>query len=788
MKRCALYFRYFICLLAICLLSQNTIAQNIKGTIRGNVVDKITRHPLPGANIVILNTSPTLGAAYNDQGDFIIKNVPIGRYNIKVTFIGYEAMVYPEIVVGSGKAAVLNAELMFSPVMTDELVVSATTAKEKPINEMVQVSGRRFSVEEARRYAGGLDDPGRLSSSFAGVTTGLTEDNGIVVRGNAPKGILWRLEGIEITNPNHFFDLTTLGGGGATAMSSMMLDNSDFLTGAFPAEYSNALSGVFDMKLKTGNSENYEHTFQVGFMGIDMASEGPLFRNNNSSYAFNYRYSTLGLVRHLMTDKINIPTYQDLAFKINYPTLKVGTFSLWGVGFIDDIAKKADEDTTTWEYADDREEYQADLNMGVIGLTHKLIIGQNSFVNSTLAYTSRGMTFDDWTINFKQNKKSQEFIDSRLGNYVFSTNLYHKWNSRHFNKTGFSVYNMFYNMNIKTDLDNTGPLDQIVLENGKSNLLQGYSQSNFRINEQWTLIAGLNYQYFTLNNNSSLEPRASISWDFMPNQTISFGAGTYSRLEILNIYMAQQQSAGKIIKPNKDLDFTKARHYVLGYNFNLSENTYLKIEPYYQQLYNVPVIPDSSYSLLNLEDDWYFNKKLVNTGSGTNVGIDFTLERYLQNHYYYLMTTSLFQSKYKGDDGIERNSRYNRNYVINILGGKEWITGKSKNNLLGVNLRFQLIGGKRITPLDYQRSKQAHNIIYDETNVFTDQEELGYHTHITITYTINKPGYTSKWALQLFNFPSSPDSYGYNYNIKTGKIDKDNKRIFFPVLSYKIEF
>jgi hypothetical protein len=405
----------------------NEFDTEIKGTIQGKVADKVTKSPLAGVNIILLNTEPVRGAASDINGDFIIENIPVGRYDIKVMYIGYETLIFPEILIGSGKEAVLNIELIESPVESEEVVISSTIVKEKPLNDMVLVSGRSFSVEESRRYAGGMDDPARLASSFAGVTTGLTEDNGIVVRGNAPKGILWMLEGIEIPNPNHFFGMESFGGGGISALSSMMLDNSDFLTGAFPAEYSNALSGVFDLKLKTGNTKQHEHTFQVGVMGIDLASEGPLSSDNNSSYAFNYRYSTLGLVRHIMSEDINLPVYQDLSFKLNYLTQNAGTFSFWGIGFIDNITEEADDDTTTWKYYDDREESEKKLNMGVIGLNHKIVLGKNSYLNTTIAATTSMVDLNEWEIDSYKNKGKFQIVECKRGRLIVSTNFYHKF-------------------------------------------------------------------------------------------------------------------------------------------------------------------------------------------------------------------------------------------------------------------------------------------------------------------------------------------------------------------------
>ena len=185
-------------------IAGNAFNQDITQVVRGKVVDEESQMPLPFTTIVVLTLDPVMGTTSDDNGYFRLEKVPVGRHNIQVSFMGYESKVIPELLVTSGKEIVLDIGLIEKVEMMDEVVVKAYTQKDKPLNSLSMVSARTFSVEEAQRYAGGFDDPARLASSFAGVATGYLDDNGIIVRGNAPKGLLWRLEGIEIPNPNHF--------------------------------------------------------------------------------------------------------------------------------------------------------------------------------------------------------------------------------------------------------------------------------------------------------------------------------------------------------------------------------------------------------------------------------------------------------------------------------------------------------------------------------------------------------------------------------------------------------
>ena len=298
----------FFLIFGLIFLNGIVTAQGITQTIKGKVLDKESQVSLPGANVVILGTNPVIGTVSDMDGNFRLENVPVGRYTIQISFIGYESITIPEILVGSGKEVVLEAGLKESINELDEVVVKAHSRKDRPLNSMATISARSFTVEETRRYAGGLDDPARMVSAFAGVTTGNLQDNAIIIRGNSPKGVAWHIEGVDVPNPNHFSGGNVAGGGAVNVISGQLLSNSDFFTGAFPAEYGNALAGVFDIKLRTGNYEKREYAFQAGLLGIDFAAEGPFVKGNNASYLFNYRYSTFGLLKDLGLHEIPIIT------------------------------------------------------------------------------------------------------------------------------------------------------------------------------------------------------------------------------------------------------------------------------------------------------------------------------------------------------------------------------------------------------------------------------------------------------------------------------------------------
>ncbi|HEY4785563.1 MAG TPA: TonB-dependent receptor, partial [Bacteroidales bacterium] len=676
------------------------LSQTLTQTVKGKIFDNESQAPLTDANIVVLGTNPVMGTISDINGNFRIPEVPLGRYNIRVSYLGYEQAIIPEVMITTGKEVVLNIGLKQSVNQMSEVTVNAYSRKEKPLNSMATISARSFTVEETRRYAGGLDDPARMASAFAGVTVGNIQDNAIIIRGNSPKGVSWRLEGVEIPNPNHFPNGNVAGGGAVTIFSSQLLSNSDFFTGAFPAEYSNALAGVFDMKLRNGNSETRESTVQIGLLGIDVASEGPFKRGKSATYLFNYRYSTTGLLSGMgIIPSQQVPKYQDLSFKLNFPAQKAGTFSLWGIGGIDFNREPESLDSAKWETDWDRIYYNWTLDMGATGLTHKITLGNRTLLNTTVAASGTRNIMNQKRLDNNLELRPSAYLADKSGRITVSSYLIQKFNAKHTLKVGLNDQILFYNLNMNGTSDENQPdtYRNFVKGKGHSNYAEFYAESKYDISNRLSVNAGVNANYFALNNDWAIDPRFGVKWEFAPGHSFSFGYGKHDQMEELKIYFISKTVGGKTVYPNKNLGLSHAQHFVFGYDWLINDNLHLKIEPYYQHLYNVPGIKDSSYSMINFKQDWTFSDSLVNNSIGKNIGVDFTLERFLYRNFYYLVTASVFNSKYKGGDGVWRNTRYNKGYALNILVGKEFFIGKNK--VLGINGRLNYIGGERYSPV-----------------------------------------------------------------------------------------
>ncbi len=778
---------YFLLLLLV-FSSISLQAQTLTQTIRGTVIDKVSQTTLPGASVILVNSDPLIGTTTDPDGNFKLSQIPLGTHSIRISFIGYKEVTLPNIIVNSGKEVVLTIPIDEDITQLDEIVVRPDVEKNKPLNEMATVSTRTFSVEETRKFAAAVNDPARAAVSFAGVVSADDGSNSISIRGNSPFGLLWRMEGVDIPNPNHFADVGS-SGGGISILSSQLLANSDFSTGAFPAEYGNALAGVFDLNLRKGNNEKHEYTVQAGFLGMDVAMEGPFAKNYRGSYLINYRYSTLSVLSNLGLNVGDaITNFQDVSYNIFLPTRKLGNFSLFGFGGLSDQKENAEKDSTKWE--EDYQRYNSNYfsNTGAAGFKHAITLNANTFIQSTVVLSGNDHGFqndrldDDYIpqFNYKENYITKKFTISSV--------LNHKFNAKNSIRSGVYLNRYYYNLRERYLDAETDQIEEPLNSSGNASTLQVFSQWNYRPTQNFTINTGLHVLYLKDNATYSLEPRVSMKYELNDQQSINAGYGLHSQMQPSGVYQAQvQQPDGSWIRPNENLGFNKAHHFVIGYDRSLTKYLRIKTETYYQQLFNIAVEndPTSPVSSLVVEEG-YFTEPMVNEGSGRNYGLELTLEQFLHNNLYFLLSGSLYNSEYKALDGVWRNSRFNGKHALSFTAGKEY--NWKKNRVFGLNIRTIYTGGFWTTPIDVEKSVELGETRYMESLAYTEQLPNYFRTDFRISLKRNRTKSTSTLSLDLQNVTNQKNLGGQYYDVQSGEVKKWYMLPLLPVLSYKIEF
>lgn len=790
-------------LLFFILLTINSWGQNGTQVLKGVVTDKQSELPLIGVAVELISLESIKGTVTDLDGNFAIESVPVGRHALRFSYLGYNSITVPNVVVTSGKEVILNIGLEESVLEMTEVVVTAEVEKDQPNNELATISARTFNPEEVNRFSGGRNDVARLAGSFAGVSTADDSRNDIVIRGNSPTGVLWRLEGVPIPNPNHFSTLGTTGGP-VSALNPNLLKSSDFLTSAFPAEYGNALAGVFDIGFRSGNKDNYEFTAQLAaFSGFEAMAEGPLSSKKNSSFLLSYRYSFVEIadILGIPVGTNATPNYSDFSLKIDFANGKAGKFSIFGIGGTSDIDFLGDEIETDDLFANPNEDAYVKSRLGIIGVKHNIIVGENAYVRTVLSAATSQNEYDQDNLIEGQQKLRVTEVKDVTNTYSLSSYLNKKYNARFTLRTGVLLQHFALNTSVddrdnRPDLDGDGEPDWITVRdfNGGLNLLQIYTQSQYKFDEKWTLNAGLHGQYLDFNGSYAVEPRIAVNWQFQPNHRLSLGYGLHHQMQPLPIFFFEEEvSPGSFERTNKDLDFTRSNHFVLGYDLKLGTSWRTKAEVYYQFLDQVAVDKTpSSFSILNAGADFVFPEagSLTNDGTGTNYGFELTVEKFFSQGYYGLLTASIFDSKYKGSDGVERNTAFNNGYVVNLLAGKEFKIGKDKRNALTFDMKLTNAGGRYYTPVDLEASQIAGEEILQEDIAFSERYDPYLRLDVKFGYQLNskKRKFSQQFYIDLQNVTNNENIFQKRYNELTNEVNDVFQSGFFPDILYRVQF
>jgi len=767
--------------------------------IRGRVVDAVSQFPIIGAAIYVVGTDKSAVADAN--GDYVIKGVPIGRRSIRIQFMGYQSRTIDNLILTSGKSTEANVSLEEKLAQTNEVVINAPNGQNgisaiQATNEMAFVSARGFSVEETKRYAGSRNDPSRMASNFAGVQVNNDGRNDIIIRGNSPSGMLWRLDGLDIPNPSHF-GASGATGGPVTILNNNTLGKSDFFTSAFPAEYGNAYSGVFDLSMRQGNRNKREFLGQIGINGFELGAEGPVKCLKRSSYLINYRYSTLAVFSKIGINfgtGVAVPNYQDLTFKFGFGLGKNARIDLFGIGGNSNIHFKGKDYDSTILYAGTRQDLQYETSMGVVGASYLHFFNERTFgkltigvMGNTVKATSDSLTPDlktyiptyrdnTWNTKTSFRYELRGKVNARLS---YTAGTYFDLIKVHLNDS--------LHINLGPNPNPTYRWQKLRNNEGNTSLFQAFNQWQYRYNEQLSFNAGLHYQYFALNKTQVLEPRAGAKYQINEKSTITVGYGLHSQLQPMSAYFYKSLATG--IETNKNLGFTRSNQFVLGYTRSMGSHSLLKVESYYQQLYNVPVQQrSSSYSMINYGSNFLNsnNDSLVNNGKGRNYGVELTYERTYHKGYYFLFTTSLFNSEYKGSDEIWRSTGFNGRWLVNALTGYEY--NISPKHVLSFDTKVTLGGGRPYIPFNETASTAAGRAITDDANAYSKRFSNYFRLDFKITYRRNGRNLSQEWFLDIQNITNNVNPFGVTWNTDKNKVVQTNQLGFFPNFNYRILF
>jgi hypothetical protein len=762
-------------------------AQNLVQTIYGTVIDRDSRSPLAGASVTVVELNNPITAVADSLGNFIIRDVPVGRIKLVSSHVGYLNYTTDYILLNTAKELQLTIEMEENKSLQQNVTVHAARNPKLPVNRYSLAGARSFTAEETQRYAASANDPGRMAIAFPGVQATRDTRSDIIIRGNNPVNMQWRLEGVDIVNPNHFARKGSTGGG-ITILSLAMLDNSDFLTGAMPAEYGDVISGVFDMHLRKGNNLNRENTFKAGMIGIDYATEGPI-KKGQSSYLANYRYSTLGLLELIgfnLVSERESNTFQDLSFNLAFNNkTNSSQWNVWGMGGISKETYAAIEDVNDWKQYDDYAIYDFRTKMGALGVGNILKLNEKSFLRSSLVYLNQRLTFVDDTLNMQWQASTvndERYTNSRLS---FATSYNYKIGASANFKAGAYITNMMYNFRSDKLNFNNQQMETFTDGEGSTLLLQPYLQASIKPGTKWIINPGVHIMHLALNSKTTVDPRLSIQYRINNKQSLTASYGMYSKLLPLGSYFYKQGTS----YPNKNLDMIRSNNYVLAYDHLLGNSWRLHTEVYYQQLFKVPLVNDvnRTYWMLN-ELDGYAEEALISKGKGNNKGIDVSFEKFFSKGFFMITSFSIFESTFQPLSGKTYDTRFNASTAGSWTGAKEM--NLKNNQVLQLGWKTIYNGGFRLTPLQAGTAYNTREPVLDESKPFTEKISSYFRTDGRIALRKDKAKNAWQLALDIQNIfgIKNTDGLARRYDPSVNQWVYEKQSGLVPLLSYQIDF
>lgn len=765
-------------------------------TLRGTVREADGGQPITGATITIFpsktSKSEPISLASNPSGEFAFEQLHAGYYRCEIIAIGFESVYLTEIPVSAGKEQVLDIDLRRSSAQLPEVTIASSLPARRPIQPMSEIPLTR---DQTLRFPAMFFDPGRLAAAYPGVSQSDDGTNTMSIRGNSPAIVRWRIEGLDIVNPNHLpnagtqYDAPAAASGGVLMFSAQMLDNSSLLTGAFPAGYGDAIAGVMDMNLRAGNARRHEFTAQAGLVGLDLAAEGPMQKNKENSYLFNYRYSTVGLLGQLGVsfgdEQIN---FQDLSFNLNFKGKKRAQYTVFGMGGLSENLFSHKEDTAEIKYYKDLHDISFQSKTGILGGSAKWKTGASSWLKAALVYSVQD---NDWRKS-KPSELDSVDLDNRTEERIAASLEWRRFYKQHQFSAGVQASRIFFEAYVFRQIS-LGPFGVSFLTPYDRNLgylnLQPWLRWDWTArNGRWNTQLGGQFHYNSKYQKLAPAPRALLAYRIAKNHKIALSAGLYKQDAPAWMQVGKSRyGLGEYVVP-----YLSSLQTGLKYTWNPSLFWKVGVELFRQLTDNIPVNANDlvNSSLVNTPE--YISEFLGSkTSKMLNQGVELSVERSLQSGWFFAANGTLFKSQYKLKSTNWLDTRWDIGHLSNVTFGKEWQRDKSATTTrtIGVGIRGVWAGGPREPEVSLSRSEMELRTVYDETQGYYRQYPDYFRIDLRVYWRRNLGDQrNSTFALDLQNLTGQQNLAYHFYDPLTKKIENKYQLGTIPNFSWRIEF
>ncbi|MCO6473212.1 MAG: TonB-dependent receptor [Melioribacteraceae bacterium] len=736
------------------------------GTIRGKVVDVLTKEPLPGVNIIVLDSD--FGAASNIEGEYSIPNVPVGLYRVQASFIGYKQQIRTDIVVNSARPAVVNFELQESAIELEGVTVT-TDYFEKSPTELGNITA--LSYEEIRRSPGGFEDVVRALSILPGVAQAAAGRNDLVVRGGAPSENLYLVDDFVVPNINHFGTQGATGG----ALSYINLDfvnNTTFSTGGFSTIYGDKLSSVLAIKLREGRKDRFGGKGTISATQFGLNLEGPVTEGN--SFLFSIRRSYLDFIFNAAGFNF-VPEYYDALLKYDYKIDNKNRISYLFVGALDRVKFNNENEEDIFDNA---QILGSNQNQYVTGVSYRHLFDKGFYTLSLSRNYIKYESFQNDTLLrplFVNNSKEAE-------HELKFNSIFKIYKESEFS-LGFSAKHIDFESDLYLSNYVTTFGDSLLLNSlsARKNYykLSAFTQLSTLFFDRLNISAGVRGDYFNaLETKFYASPRISLSLPLSASLSLNLSSGFYHQFPSY-IWLNTFES-------NTKLKAVKVIQYIAGFEHILRSDLRFKLEAFYKDYSNYPVSTLREYLVLANTGAGYGGSPtnfdsfgldpLVSEGVGEARGIEFSAQKRSSDvPHYALFSLTYSESKFKGLDGIDRNGAYDQRWIVNLSGGYIF------NERWEASFKFRFATGSPYTPYND-----------DGTQSIEKYNTMRYPDSHSLDIRIDRRWNFERWTLIAYidvqNIYNRSNPSTINWDYKEMKSDIESSIGILPSIGVSIEF
>ena len=689
--------RYILLLMLLLSISASTMGQS--GKIRGKVFEAINNQPIEFATIIVQGTAN--GAGTDSAGNFELKGLTPGLYNIQVTSVGFKPKTVFEIAVTNAKPAEVNVPMESIVNELDEVTIKADAFNK---SEESPVSLRTIGVNEIQRNPGGNRDISKVIQSFPGVAQTVSFRNDVIIRGGAPNENRFYLDEIEVPNINHF--QTQGGSGGPVGMINVdFIQDVEFYSGAFPANKGNALSSLFEFRQKDGRSDHFGLSATVGSSDLGLTMEGPV--GKKSTIIFSVRRSYLQFLFKALALPF-LPTYNDYQLKYKLKFDRKNELSIISLGALDQFKLNLGADSTDlqryilgnlatnnqWNYT--------------IGAVYKHF-GKNNFITGVLSRNMLNNEADKYFNNDDSDPANLlfQYQSQEIENKLRLENNYYK-NKLKINYGGGYEFVKYNNSTFDKQSDPDGNIYNVDFTSEISfSKYALFGQVTYPFFDRRLVLSGglrtdfNNYASSMSNPLKQLSPRLAATYNINDAFNLNFSTGIYYQLPPYTV-LGYRNNQGELVNQLNEVTYISCSHIVGGFEYYSRSNGRISIEGFYKSYKNYPFILNDSISLANLGADFGVvgNTEVNSTSTGRSYGLELLMQQKLFKGFYGLASVTYVRSEFSDKQDVLVPSSWDSRIIVSLTAGKKF----GKNWELGV--KWRLTGGSPYTPYDIPLSSQ----------------------------------------------------------------------------------